>query len=262
MTLSSSIIKRLHITTLLVLFIFIACGEKTNKKENTSGTSTDKNATETQSKEISTASKPWLDAVKNKSPNDIKGNYAENAIKVIAVDSIITGSSNIAKYYINQSNKITESKSSFLTEANKSEGIDYELVSYKTEKLEEYIQVVIWRLIDGKKVREFEYSVKSDGTTSAANKNSISERRNLWIELCNENDAENLVKQLYDTNAIYFNHKPLVIGTEAISKEYQYMNNDNYNLTLEPLKLEMVSENIAFEIGQCKGSYGGKYVIV
>ncbi|WP_298894291.1 hypothetical protein [uncultured Psychroserpens sp.] len=251
--------KQLNITiVLLVLFIFIGCREKV---ENFN-TSTDKKTNEIQSNEISTASKSWLEIVNNKNLIDIRGYYANNAFKVISADSIVTGSSTIAEYYINKSNLITESKTLFLTEANKTQGIDYELINYKTEDLEEYIQVVIWKQNDDKKVREFEYSVKRNKVNSNVDKDDISKRRGLWIELCNKNNAENLVKELYANNAIYFNHKPLVIGTEAISKEYQYMNNNNYNLTLEPLKVEMVTEHIAFEIGQCKGSYGGKYVIV
>ncbi|MDT0608145.1 YybH family protein [Croceitalea rosinachiae] len=254
--------KPFHISILLVLFIFVGCGERTTKKENASGNNTDKIATEIQSEEISTKPISWLDAIKNKSLANIKDNYSDNAFKIVSADSIIAGSSAIADYYINLSTEITESQTLFLSEANKSEGIHYELISYRIAEAKEYAQAVIWKSIDGVKVREFEYTVKRDISDPEALKDQISKRRDLWIQLCNKHNAENLVKKLYTSDAIYFNHKPLVIGAENISKEYRYMNNDNYNLTLKPLIVEIVTGDIAFEIGKCAGSYGGKYVIV
>ena len=35
------------------------------------------------------------------------------------------------------------------------------------------------------------------------------------------------------------------------------MNNPDYTLTLEPLAFSMVNDDLAYEIGQCSGSYGG-----
>ena len=40
------------------------------------------------------------------------------------------------------------------------------------------------------------------------------------------------------------------------------MNNKNYRLKLEPLIVKPVSKNLVFEIGQCSGSYDGKYILV
>ncbi len=253
--------KSPNLSILLILFIFSGCLHKTTEKHNDTS-KTDLNPSKIEPKEKLKTSNPWLEAMRNKNPDEIKDIYTEKSIKIILADSIINGATDITDYYINQSPEITESESLFLTEANKHEGIDYELISYKTNDLEEYVQLVIWRSNNGKKVREFEYAVKRDISNSDGYIDQISQVRDLWMQFCNEHNAENLVSKLYASNAIYFNHKPLVIGTEAISKEYQYMNSDAYSLTLEPLKVEMVTDNIAFEIGQCKGSYGGKYVIV
>ncbi|MEM6697813.1 MAG: hypothetical protein AAF599_05420, partial [Bacteroidota bacterium] len=71
-----------------------------------------------------------------------------------------------------------------------------------------------------------------------------------------------LVEQLYTDNAIYYNHKPVVVGTERITAEYSYMNNPDYSLKLVPLTVEPANKNIVFEIGQCSGSYNGKYVLI
>jgi hypothetical protein len=40
------------------------------------------------------------------------------------------------------------------------------------------------------------------------------------------------------------------------------MNNPTYQLTLTPIAVEAAGKDIAFEIGQCSGSYGGKYILV
>ncbi len=219
------------------------------------------------SKEVSTIEpretlKTWIEAVNLKNPDAIGALYANKAVKVISKDSILHDAKGISKYYLNRPGKIAEVQSIFITSANRDEGIDYELIRYKTENSGEYVQLVIWRMEGRKRVREFEYDVKRDVSGHNDPKDEISRRRYRWIQLCNAHKAENLVTQLYTSDAIYFNHKPLVIGTEAISRAYGYMNENSYSLTLEPLKVEMVREDMAFEIGQCKGSYGGKYVIV
>ena len=110
-------------------------------------------------------------------------------------------------------------------------------------------------------VRELEFTAKND--TAALNFNEgIAERRALWIRLCNEHNAEKLVTQLYSENALYFNHKPLVKGTDDLVKEYGYMNYPDYSLTLDPLAVETVADDLIFEIGQCSGSYQGKYILI
>ncbi|OJU27276.1 MAG: hypothetical protein BGN92_03695 [Sphingobacteriales bacterium 41-5] len=90
----------------------------------------------------------------------------------------------------------------------------------------------------------------------------INERRKLWIQLCNENNSKNLVEELYIKNAIYYNRKPPIRSTNNLIKEYSYTNNKNYRLQLHPLTTTTVNANLVFEIGQCKGTYNGKYILV
>jgi hypothetical protein len=61
---------------------------------------------------------------------------------------------------------------------------------------------------------------------------------------------------------MYYNHKPIVQGTENLIQEYGYMNRESYSLQLDPKKSVIVNANFVFEIGQCSGSYGGKYVLI
>ena len=82
------------------------------------------------------------------------------------------------------------------------------------------------------------------------------------MALCNAHDAHTLVSAMYTPDAIYYNHSGVVRGTEDIARTYSYMNRTSYQLTLTPLAVEVVSGKVALEIGQCSGSYNGKYVIV
>lgn len=109
--------------------------------------------------------------------------------------------------------------------------------------------------------RELEFIARAAPTDSTIQQ-AIDKRRAEWIRLCNAHNAAELVKELYSANAMYYNHKPLVIGHDAIIEDYQYMNEEKYSLTLTPIAVELVTNRLAYEIGQCSGSYGGKYMLV
>ncbi|GGG98423.1 hypothetical protein [Pedobacter zeae] len=228
-----------------------------NKKERISNPQ----AKTIQSKQVPDHLKNWANSINNRDTGSIKNLYDNHAFKIISADNIIEGSTPIANYYRLNKGKITSIKSIFNVEANKERRINYELVSYEVNKQKNFIGIVIWRMNNEKIVREFEFSTESRPESKKVDKTNISERRKLWIELCNAHNAKNLVTQLYSNNTIYYNHKPIVKGAKDVIKEYGYMNNRNYHLNLEPLRLEVVN-GFAFEIGQCSGSYNGKYIIV
>lgn len=89
----------------------------------------------------------------------------------------------------------------------------------------------------------------------------IDESRKQWMQYCNAHQVEKLINQVYSTDAIYYNHRPVIRGTDAIIAEYQYMTNPQYRLTLTSLHVEMIDSHNAFEIGQCSGSYNDKYIL-
>ena len=204
----------------------------------------------------------WVHAVNGKNIQSINSSYDANAVKIISSDSLIQSAAEMVDYYTIKENKITSIESLFSIVANQNRGIHYELVRYKTDDLKEYIEIVIWRVQGQHRIREFEFTQESTSNSFQTDTTKIAARRKLWVELCNANNAENLVKELYSTNTMYFNHKPIVTGIEALIKEYGYMNNKDYSLNLNPLKLEIVNTNFAFEIGKCSGSYNGKYILV
>ncbi len=137
---------------------------------------------------------------------------------------------------------------------------EYEIGSFRTDEPRQYQHLIIWKREAEDKKRELEF-IATVGETESDN-TDIDAQRAAWMDLCNQHDAAQLVTELYTEDALYYNHKPLVAGREAISQEYQYMNRENYRLHLEPILLQRVNENLAFEIGQCLGSYGGKYILI
>ncbi|MGH1387836.1 YybH family protein [Kordia sp.] len=253
--------EKMKLKTLLltcIILLSIGCKQQANKEKNVTNSKTKK----VQSEKISDYSINWVEAINNNNIPAIEKMYASNAVKVISADNILETSSQIANYYGIKKNTITEIESLFKIEASKNKHINYELIKYKTEDQKEYIQIVIWKLENRQVIREFEFTEKRSLEAKKVDINEIADRRKLWIKLCNANNAENLVKQLYSDSTIYFNHKPIVKGIKDLIKEYNYMNNDKYSLHLQPIKLEVVNANFAYEIGQCSGSYKGKYILV
>jgi metallo-beta-lactamase class B len=136
--------------------------------------------------------------------------------------------------------------------ASETRGYSYRLQEYDNG----YTSIVI--LKDG--IVELEFLGKSDSVK--VDTEIIDRRRLEWIQYCNAHKASALVEALYSSDAIYYNHKPLVVGQEAITQDYQYMNNPLYDLNLKPLIVHPVASDLVFEIGQCSGSYNGKYILV
>lgn len=92
--------------------------------------------------------------------------------------------------------------------------------------------------------------------------NELLSQRNEWMRLCNAHKASELVGKLYTPNAYYYNRGRLISGTEAISAEYGYMNSPGYSLKLTPKHVEFVTDNLAYELGQCSGSYPLPYMLL
>lgn len=122
-------------------------------------------------------------------------------------------------------------------------------------------QIIIWRKEKERLLQEVAFFAKEGAFTSE--KVAIDIARAKWITLCNAHNASQLIEQVYTQNTIYYNNdKPLLFGRTALTEAYSYMNRPTYQLALTPLHLSQVNERIAFEFGQCAGSYGGKYIIV
>ncbi len=191
--------------------------------------------------------------------DSLKTVYATNSIKVAESGEVISGLQNISDYYRKNDFSIDTVYSIKRIAANATKTYDYEIGAFTTENEVLFKHLIIWNNQYPQK-RAFEFISESKKAIPIAN--TINKQREKWIALCNLHNATKLVTELYHVNALYFNHKPVIVGLDSIAKDYQYMNDKNYRLRLEPIKLEMVAENLAYEIGQCIGTYNGKYLLV
>jgi ketosteroid isomerase-like protein len=148
----------------------------------------------------------------------------------------------------------------FNTPAIGDSSLVYEIGSIQSSDKKHYTVLRIMKSEAGSKKTEMEYIAAS--TDTPVDTGGISQRRAEWMRLCNLHNAFQLVSTMYTGDAIYFNHKPIVVGTEKIAKEYGYMNNPNYSLQLLPLYVKPVTDSLIYEIGQCRGTYGGKYILI
>ena len=200
----------------------------------------------------------WKKAVNN-STSSLADLYVKNAIKIFPNGAIIAGNNAIDSSYKNRSFVIDSIQIIKNVVANKKRGINYEIGDYWIGK-QAYKQLIIWNTIETIQKRELEFIAKSTPSPSVLEEINLSRKK--WIALCNQHNAAQLVAQVYTPNAIYYNHKPAIIGREGITAEYQYMNQEKYSLHLEPIIVETVTPELVFEIGQCAGSYQGKYMII
>ena len=195
----------------------------------------------------------WKNAY-NSDFTSFKNTYTSNC-QIITDSSLIF---DLSMHYNNlkkKSPKLIKIKTQFSIDASDSK--TYELVNIETEK-SKFSQLIIIDKKEGK--RELEFTCDSqEGDISLS---EISIARNNWMLLCNSHNTEQLIRKMYQPQAFYYNHKPMIIGTKALINEYAYMSNPSYSLKLSPIHVEMVNKNTVFEIGQCSESYGGKYLIV
>ena len=183
--------------------------------------------------------------------------YTDNAVKILENGSILSSSEEINEYYSQNPPQIEVFDSVFSIKANRDYW--YEIATFKSEG-QSYKQLII-TLDSAREKRNFEFIAKADEVTLDII-STINARRKEWIELCNQHNARELVTKLYSKEPIYYNHKPVITNVDSLVKEYSYMNNPKYALNLSPKHIEIVNSQLIFEIGQCSGSYGGKYILI
>ena len=90
----------------------------------------------------------------------------------------------------------------------------------------------------------------------------LDQSRKEWMQWCNAHRVDDLVKNLYTSNAYYYNRGRLLQGTKSLIAEYSYMNSLDYSLMLTPKHITLVRSDIAYEIGRCSGSYPNPYMLL
>jgi len=141
-----------------------------------------------------------------------------------------------------------------------SQALEYEIGSSQTETGAKNAHLIIWTKENEsvKKIAEIIY----DLTGNLEIPSELAKSRTKWVKLCNEHNAKKLVEELYTVDAIYYNRGRVLRGREQLSNEYGYMDNPAYKLQLNPKHIEMVSDDIIYEIGLCGGSYNLPYILV
>ena len=192
--------------------------------------------------------------------NRLKNLYKSNSISFDQNGFVKDGYCKLITALKNQHVKIDSLITTASILAQPKKQIFYEISTFWASNGKVYKQLVILTKTEGKIQRELEFIAES----KLANIDivEIDVQRAKWISLCNEHNSNELVDKMYTSNALYYNHKPMIIGKKGISKDYSYMNAQNYHLFLEPLVIEPVNEDLVYEIGQCKGSYNGKYILI
>lgn len=200
----------------------------------------------------------WMNAINNKDLDALASLYTQdvyglstNGVEFSSRDSLIS---------IVDKNTFVVKDVKTIARVAANNTFDYEIGSFKNANDELMEYVTIWDTRQNNERRTLEFIAETDGTK--VDLNEIDTQRAEWIRLCNEHNAKTLINKVYTKNTMYYNHRPMVVGRENLIPIYSYMNNPNYKLTLSPISVEAVSETIVFEIGQCEGSYGGKYILI
>ncbi|PQB04186.1 hypothetical protein BST85_04165 [Aureitalea marina] len=201
----------------------------------------------------------WLTLV-NSTPSDSIQVYSDAAIAVNDKWNTQSGKDDIRKAWQQFSARIDSSWTMNYVLANNRGRHAYEIGGFRTNYGQLFGQFVIWELNSNPKRRLFEFTVPAE--IIEIDKTELDQRRKEWMQYCNAHRVDQLVNELYTKDALYYNHRPLIKGREAILREYSYMNNPSYQLELNPLIVQPLREDLVIEIGQCAGGYNGKYILI
>lgn len=247
-------LSALKYLSIISLFFFLGCNSSIKKEEDNTR-SLDTNSI---LKESVSTNQQWMNAINNKHLRTLKELYAEDIYRLSSNGIDISNRDTLISIVAN--NNVVVKQVNTIKRINANSDYDYEIGSFKnaTNGLMKYI--VIWDTSHDSEKRVLEFFSEADEVS--VDLKQIDAQREEWIRLCNAHNAENLINKLYRLNTMYFNHKPMIVGRENLIPVYSYMNSANYKLTLEPIIVEPVSESIVYEIGQCNGSYNGKYILI
>lgn len=248
--------KDLLIKMLICVLLFVSCNQNTKKKQN--HTDNELNTLVKTTTDSISANIKWMQGVNNKDIELLSSLYTENA-KVLSENGVELANRDEILELVPNSDFVVKSVSTTKRiEANDS--YDYEIGSFINKDNGLAKHLIIWNTSNNEDKRELEFITETD--ESNVNLKEIDKQRANWMALCNAHDAKSLIENVYSENTMYFNRGRLLIGRNDLVTEYEYMNNEQYQLTLNPILVESVSETIVFEFGQCKGSYNGKYILV
>jgi len=240
---------------LICLLLFVSC-KQTSKKEINQEIVNEEPLTKTSDTIL--ANQKWMQAINTKNIDLLSSLYTENAM-VLSENGVDLASRKEILELVPNSDFVVQSVST-IKKIQANENYDYEIGSFINKDGGLAKHLIIWKTNNGDDKRELEFITVASKTQ--INLSEIDEQRNKWIELCNAHNAKSLIENIYSENTMYYNRGRLLTGRKDLVAEYNYMNNPQYKLTLNPILVEPVSESIVYEFGQCVGSYNGKYILV
>lgn len=249
------LLKPRHIALELVIVLLACIGlsfnSTTKQKENVA-------VALTSISQDTNSNTKWMNAINNKDLDALASLYTQD-VYGLSVNGIDFSSRDLLIDIVKKNEFVVKDVQT-ISRVAASNIFDYEIGSFKNANNQLMKYVAIWDTSQDTEIRTLEFISETDDTK--VDSKEIDAQRAEWIRLCNVHNAKNLINKVYTKNTMYYNHRPMVVGRENLIPIYSYMNNPNYKLTLHPISVEAVSETIVFEIGQCKGSYGGKYVLI
>jgi ketosteroid isomerase-like protein len=208
--------------------------------------------------DVVSANQKWMQAINDKNIELLSSLYTENAMVLSSNGVDLASRDEILELVPNSDFVVKSVSTNKRIQANDS--YDYEIGSFINKDNGLAKHLIIWHTSNNEDKRELEFIIETDD--SKVNLEEIDIQRANWMTLCNAHDAKSLIENVYSENTMYYNRGRLLIGRNDLVKEYAYMNNEQYQLKLNPILVEPVSKTIVYEFGQCEGSYNGKYILV
>jgi ketosteroid isomerase-like protein len=186
--------------------------------------------------------------------------YTQDAVSILPDGTILSKDDNIAERWKQITTGIPPGKLNRASVVARENEYHYTITTLLTADDRRYVELVVWDQRGGIPRRALEFIAPYEA--HSFHLEEINAARIRWMEYCNAHEVAQLIENCYTENTLYYNHRPLLQGREALVAEYAYMKNPEYQLTLTPIYVEEVSDTLALEVGQCSGSYGGKYFLV
>ena len=188
-------------------------------------------------------------------------NHLKTDALILSEDGLVRSAREIKDFlsdFVKSNGEVNSYKKDFSIQV--SSILEYEIGEIQTNA--NSFSVMFLRKKDDESGPRIEFLVIYQKSNSASQPSDIDRSRTEWMELCNAHRADELVKRMYTTDAYYYNRGRLLQGTKSITEEYSYMNSPAYSLELTPRHVAFVTSDIAYEIGQCSGSYNKPYMLL
>ena len=199
----------------------------------------------------------WIEALNNS--NSLKSFYLESSGLMLANTLFIgiEGISNQLMTFTSNIGKISSYRT--LEEHQLRDNQKFVLGEYITDGEKVFSTIIGWKWGD-RWTKEFEVISKNhDDFTPEID--SVNLAREKWQQFANQHRPDLIVEEVFSESGKYFNRGNQSVGKEIV-KAYSYMDNESYNIALEPLKVLQINWKIIFEIGIFRAGGEGLYTLI